>query len=118
MAEEELASGVANAGSVTRVGDYVLRPSTPHSASIHRLLRWLRAEGFDGVPMPVGHDPDGRERLTFRAGDVALPPYPMWAQSDQALASIAFALAAVPRRVAVLRPIRDDLELGTGRPQP
>lgn len=41
--EEELAGGVANAGSVTRVGDYVLRPSTPHSASILRLPRWLRA---------------------------------------------------------------------------
>ncbi len=87
--EEQLAGGVANAGRVTRVGDSVLRPSTPHSVSIHRLLRWLRAGGFDGVPMPVGIDPDGRERLKFRAGDVAVPPYPMWAQTNQALASIA-----------------------------
>jgi hypothetical protein len=90
--EEELAGGVANAGRVTRVGDDVLRPSTPHSASIHRLLRWLQARGFDGVPMPVGVDPDGRERLTFRAGDVAVPPYPSWAQTDRALASIAVLL--------------------------
>jgi hypothetical protein len=87
--EEELAGGVANAGRVTRVGEYVLRPSTQHSVSIHRLLRWVRANGFDGVPLPAGIDPDGRERLTFRAGDVAVPPYPVWAQTDQALASIA-----------------------------
>ncbi len=44
------------------------------------------------MPVPVGVDPDGRERLKFRAGDVALPPYPMWAQTDQALASIALLL--------------------------
>jgi hypothetical protein len=90
--EEELAGGVANAGSVTRAGDYVLRPSSPHSPSIHRLLRWIRAGGFDGVPLPVGIDPDGRERLKFCAGNVAVPPYPIWAQTDQALASIGLLL--------------------------
>ena len=38
--------------------------------------------------MPVRIDPDGRERLDFIAGDVPLPPYPEWAQSDEALVSI------------------------------
>ena len=32
---------------------------------------------------------DGRERLEFIDGDVPLPPYPDWSQSDIALASIA-----------------------------
>jgi thiamine kinase-like enzyme len=31
---------------------------------------------------------DGRERLRFIAGDVAVPPFPAWAQSDDALASV------------------------------
>ena len=34
------------------------------------------AAGFDGVPEPVGIDPDGRERLVFIPGEVAWPPFP------------------------------------------
>ena len=87
--EEVLAGGVANAGAVTRVGPHVLRPANPHTASIHRFLRGLRAAGFDGASEPVGVDPDGRERLVHIDGDVAVPPYPAWVQTDEALASIA-----------------------------
>ena len=36
----------------------------------------------------MGIDPDGRERLEFIDGDVPIPPYPRWAQTDDALASI------------------------------
>ena len=89
MDEELLAGGVANAGAVTRVGEHVLRPSNPHSASIHRLLKSLGAAGFDGASVPLGIDDDGRERLVFIEGDVALPPFPAWVQSDDALASVA-----------------------------
>jgi len=87
--EEVLQGGVANAGAVVRVGDHVLRPSNAHSASIHRFLGGLRRNGFDGASVPIGIDPDGRERLEFIAGDVATPPYPAWAQTDAALGSIA-----------------------------
>src|SRR6476620_4167397 len=85
----ELKGGIANAGSVTRVGEHVLRPSNAHTQTIHRLLRHLADEGFGGAPVPVGVDQDGRERLRFVVGDVALPPYPHWARTDAALASIA-----------------------------
>ena len=88
-AEEKLEGGIANAGLVVRVGPHVLRPSNPHSGSIHAFLRALRDAGFDGGPVPVGIDEDGRERLGFIDGDVPRPPYPDWCQSDTALASIA-----------------------------
>jgi hypothetical protein len=88
MPDEILYGGVANAGAVVRSGGHVLRPSNPHSASIHRALRGLQAAGFLGASMPVGTDPDGRERLEFITGDVPVPPYPEWAQSDDALVSI------------------------------
>jgi hypothetical protein len=91
--EEVLQGGIANAGAVVRVGKYVLRPSNPHTELIHRLLRHVRRNGFDGVPEPAGIDPDGRERLVFVPGDVAWPPFPSWAQSDEALASMADLLA-------------------------
>ena len=88
VTEELLAGGVANAGAVTRVGDEVRRPSSRHSRSIHRFLSALSAAGFDGAPRPLGFDGDGRERLVFIPGDVAVPPYPSWVQTDEALASI------------------------------
>jgi hypothetical protein len=90
--EEVLHGGVANAGAVVRVGPHVLRPSGPHTPSIHRFLTRLADAGFDGAPVPVGVDPDGRERLRYIEGEVALPPYPPWVQSDDALASVAVLL--------------------------
>ncbi len=89
MAEVEMAGGIANAGAVTRDGDHVLRPSNPHTPTIHGFLRFLRDEGFTGASNPIGVDPDGRERLEYIAGDVGVPPYPAWAQTDMALATAA-----------------------------
>jgi hypothetical protein len=89
VAEQQLDGGIANAGAVVRVGPHVLRPSSPHSDSIHAFLRAVRNAGFEGVPSPVGIDEDGRERLMFIEGEVPVPPYPQWSQSDPTLASIA-----------------------------
>jgi hypothetical protein len=87
--ETQLTGGVANAGSVVRSGDHVLRPSNPNTPTIHRFLRSLHEAGFDGASLAVGVDDDGRERLRFIRGEVATPPYPEWAQTDEALASVA-----------------------------
>ena len=87
--EEVLPGGVANAGRVVRVGDHVLRPATADTPRIHALLRYVRAAGFEGVPEPVGVDPDGRERLVYIPGDVPFPPFPAWSQTDEVLASTA-----------------------------
>lgn len=93
MDEHELPGGVANAGRVVRVGDHVLRPANRHSGAVHAFLRALRAAGFDGASVPVGVDAAGRERLVFIEGRVPTPPYPDWAQSDDALASVAALMA-------------------------
>jgi Phosphotransferase enzyme family len=87
--DQPLTGGIANAGAVIRRGDLVLRPAGPHSATVQRFLADLRAAGFDGAPQPLGLTDDGRERLGFIPGDVPVPPYPAWAQTDDALASIA-----------------------------
>lgn len=102
--EQELHGGVANAGRVTRRGELVLRPSNPHSPSIHAFLTDLRATGFTGASLPDGFDPDGRERLVFIEGDVPLPPYPAWAQSDTALESVTELMAAFHRASARIDP--------------
>ena len=87
--EIQLQGGVANAGAVVRSGDHVLRPSNPHTPTIHRFLGFVARSGFDGASLPIGVDADGRERLRFIDGRVPLPPYPDWAQTDEALGSIA-----------------------------
>jgi hypothetical protein len=87
VGEQQLEGGITNAGHVVRVGRHVLRPSSPHSGSIHAYLRAVRRAGFEGAPLPIGIDEDGRERLVFVDGDVPVPPYPDWSQSDTALVS-------------------------------
>jgi hypothetical protein len=87
--EQQLAGGIANAGRVVRVGPHVLRPSSPHTGSIHAFLLAVRHAGFEGSSLPVGIDEDGRERLVFIDGEVPVAPYPDWSQSDTALVSIA-----------------------------
>jgi Phosphotransferase enzyme family len=92
---EVLRGGVANAGAVIRVGDDVLRPAPSNSATIHRFLRHVRRTGGAIVPEPESLEDDGRERLRFIPGDVPVPPYPGWAQSDEALASVARLIRAL-----------------------
>ena len=87
--DEILQGGVANAGAVVRRGGFVLRPSNPHSHAIHAFLSELRSTGFNGASLPVEVQADGRERLVFMEGDVPVPPFPAWARSDGALASVA-----------------------------
>lgn len=86
--DENLAGGIANAGEVVRSGEFVLRPTNPYSSTIHAFLTALRGTGFQGASLPVEIDSDGRERLIYIEGDVPVPPFPAWAQSDKSLASI------------------------------
>ena len=104
---ELLHGGVANAGAVVRVGPHVLRPSSPNTATIHAVLRHLRDQGFTGASEPVGIDPDGRERMVFIPGDVPVPPYAAWAQTDEALASVAELLGRYHRAVRGFEPPPD-----------
>ncbi len=91
-----------------RLGDHVLRPSNAHTVTVHRFLRALDAAGFDGASVPVGVDADGRERLRFIEGDVAIPPLPDWVQTDAALASIARLMRRFHDASASYRPTDDD----------
>lgn len=103
-----LQGGVANADAVTRVGPHVLRPSNRHSVPVHRFLSALHEAGFGGASIPVGIDPDGRERLRYIEGAVPIPPYPLWAQSDAALASIVELMVRFHEAAASFDPAGDD----------
>jgi len=93
--EELLHGGVANAGAVVRIGEEVRRPANPHTATIHAFLQHLRSAGCEVAPQPLGIDDQGRERLGHVPGDVAIPPFPAWSQSDGWLASTAALIRAL-----------------------
>lgn len=87
--EVPLAGGVANAGLVVRVGDTVRRPRRPGSETAAGLLEHLAGTGADVAPRFLGFDEEGREVLSWVPGEVPVPPFPAWATSDAALASVA-----------------------------
>ena len=78
--EQRLDGGITNAGQVVRAGAHVLRPSSPHSDSVHAYLRAVRQAGFEGAPQPVGIDDDRRERLVYINGEV--PVTERWPRSQ------------------------------------
>lgn len=57
-----------NVANPTRVGDTVHRDSGPWTPTVHELLRHLRNNGFDGAPVPLGINENGREVLEFIDG--------------------------------------------------
>jgi aminoglycoside phosphotransferase (APT) family kinase protein len=89
--EQEIAlpGGMGSGGAVVRVGDTVRRPVREWSASVAALLDHLARVGFDGAPRRLGLDALGREILTFIEGDVAVPPFPAWAATEELLVSVA-----------------------------
>ncbi|MEU1166246.1 phosphotransferase [Streptomyces sp. NPDC005921] len=85
---EVLVGGMVNAGAVVRRGAVVERPAPRTVRALHPYLLALEGHGFGAAPTPVGLTADGRERLTFIPGDVALPPFPRWAMTRTALRSV------------------------------
>jgi len=90
--EIPFAGGTANRGKIVRSGDTVRRPLRPTSSATHALLRHLEEVGFDGAPAFLGIDEAGREVLEYMAGTAPMSPYPDWALTDEALASLAVLL--------------------------
>jgi hypothetical protein len=86
--EIELPAGDVTVG-VVRIGDTVRRPHQETSARVADYLRHLEAAGFDGAPRYLGVDAQGRDVLTFLAGDVPGSPVEAWATDDSVLPGVA-----------------------------
>ena len=97
MGDEEitLVGGRSTLG-VMRIGDTVHRPLGPWSPTVQAFLAHLRRKGFNGAPLPLGFDAEGREVLEYIPGEtlatpqepdgpVILLPYPEAWRSDDAL---------------------------------
>jgi hypothetical protein len=99
-----LFGGTANRGQVVRVGQTVRRPQRPTSPATHALLRHLADVGFSGAPRFLDIDDLGREVLTYVPGTAITPPFPAWALTDEALASVAALLRAYHSAVETFDP--------------
>ena len=88
MEEEPLPGG--NAGGAVLSGGTVRRPTGPWTPAVHALLRHLAACGFAGAPRVLGVDEQGREVLTYLAGETVgtSRPWPAWVHSDEALVEV------------------------------
>ncbi|MDQ4124237.1 MAG: phosphotransferase [Actinomycetota bacterium] len=87
--DEELLTGGNTHDAIVRAGDTVRRPTGPWTPGVHALLRHLDESGFDGAPRALGIDEQGREVLTFVAGDVVYPDHVDLLAADEALAEVA-----------------------------
>ena len=95
VADLLLPGGTAHAGRVTRRGATVRRPMGRYTRAVHALLAHLDAQGFTGAPRLLSTDGD-TEVLTylegesaFRPGRPGTMPLPDWAQTDEAMISVA-----------------------------
>jgi hypothetical protein len=102
--EVPLPGGIANRGRVVRIGNTVRRPQRDTSPATHALLHHLERVGFDGAPRFLGVDSQGREVLTYIPGNPAIPPYPDWALTEEALDSVAKLLRSYHQAVATFDP--------------
>jgi hypothetical protein len=80
-----------NAGGAVRLGDTVRRAAGPWTPAVHALLTHLAQHGFAGSPRPLGVDGQGREVLTFLAGETvgSARPWPGWVHAEDTLVQFA-----------------------------
>jgi hypothetical protein len=74
---------------VVRVGGTVRRPVRPFTDTVQAYLAHLHANGFPDAPLPLGHDDQGREVLSYVEGDVPVEPLPDWATGPEVLVAMA-----------------------------
>jgi aminoglycoside phosphotransferase (APT) family kinase protein len=115
--EQALPAGDVTAG-VVRVGDTVRRPHQSTSRAVAAYLDYLEQAGFDAAPRYLGIDEQGRDVLTYVAGQVSASPVEAWAQQDGVLPSVARLLRRLHDASAAWIP---GVAIGAhpeGRPQP
>lgn len=104
---------------VVRVGDTVRRPHQDTSAGVAGYLRHLESVGFDRAPRYLGRDEQGRDMLTFVAGEVAGDnDLPAWAAADAVLPGVARLVRALHDASADYRPPAPIRPVDPSRPPP
>ena len=101
---EAMPAGGSNGGAVVLVDGTIRRPARENSEAVQRLLRHVRGTGFTAVPEPYGFDDEGREHVSFIAGEAPQPPLPAWAGTTDTLSSIGELVAGFRQATATFVP--------------
>ncbi len=87
MSESRRLEGAGLSGrGISEQAGVVTRPAGRWTGSVHHLLNWLRSNGYDLVPRPVGHT-DTEDRLEYLAGRDQGWPFLDEIQSDEGAAA-------------------------------
>jgi aminoglycoside phosphotransferase (APT) family kinase protein len=89
VSEEEPLVGDGVTAGIVRIGDTVRRPVRPFTHTIQAYLAHLHQAGFTDAPVPLGVDEQGREMLSFVAGDVPREPLPPETAGPEVLVALA-----------------------------
>lgn len=106
---DEVALPGGNAGGAVLANGTVRRRAGSWTPSVHSLLHFLEAAGFEGAPRALGIDGQGREILSFLPGETVgtARPWPDWVHSDEALIDVGRWLRDYHDVVATYEPPRD-----------
>jgi hypothetical protein len=113
MSEGESLTGGSATQGIVRIGDTVRRPLRPFSLTVQAYLAHLHEAGFTGAPLPLGVDEQGREVLSFVAGEVHRHPLPPEAAGDEVLVALARLIRALHEASAGWVPPPDAVWGGT-----
>ncbi len=89
MQEQEAPLSGGNSSRVVQVGKTVRRATGQWSPGVQALLTHLEVQGFRNAPEFLGLDEQGREMLTFIAGEVGNYPLARYMWSDEVLVEVA-----------------------------
>jgi hypothetical protein len=109
---------------VVRIGDTVRRPVRPFTGTVQRYLAALQQAGFHDAPVPLGVDDQGREVLSYVAGDVPKEPLPPACSGEDVLVAMARLVRRLHEAAAGWVPPADawspaaDAALVTAQPRP
>lgn len=80
------------------------RAAGPHTPTVHALLSHLERVGFDGAPRALGFDDEGREVLSFVAGETPHPQVSAAVAEDDTVAAVGALLRRYHEAVAAFVP--------------
>jgi hypothetical protein len=108
MTEVSLPGG--NTTGAVLIDNVVHKRASPWTPTVHALLRFLQAAGFDGAPRALGFDDQGREMLSYLPGETigGRDPWPGWAWADSMLIQVGQWLRRVHDLTAEFIPPADE----------
>lgn len=88
MNKIEILSG-GREGKIYKESERVIRPANEWTPDVHSFLRYLYENNFKNIPIPCKITEDGKEVVSFVAGDVYNYPLPELLLRDETLVSVA-----------------------------